>query len=856
MLFRDLEADLQKVQKFPLIKNILNSTFYAIFINIVTIFALFGDDIRVIATNKKADNIFDGITITVQIIYVIEIILTTLTKRNYALSFFFGQILFQRFLQFQIYKQQIKHFFLVQVLMQHNQQKQEKLLEQPQELEELQDYQEQLEQLNYINLLLYNLNKIQIKSKSFYKKEEKKKKSYQNKEEEVKLPLNLKFKLKKIIFIILLVKQHLVIQQIQKIKINIKMQIYIKYIQFIYIFLIKKDFVSLKESQVSRILSNLITKRVIIIVLILLFIMPLFSADYYFDLPISMDLVTQQLKMIIETQSTKDQIINQYQDIIIQYKNLSSPLAYFQVPLTYLSLYQSDFEILRNDEKEGIGYKLEISKFAQNHPDQLDEINYLNRIQDEDQLLIQGFLNVSSQQVLNSGLSIGRTIFVCLVLTIGAVLFSKDTNDLALGPIERMRDKVIKISKNPLASKELELIQEEEGKHQYETIIIENAIIKIGMLLALGFGDAGSGIIAYNMSKSGDVDPMIAGKKKCAIYGFCDIRNFTDATEVLQEDVMIFVNNIAEIVHSMVDRYLGAANKNIGDAFLLVWKIQEDKYTINENDNTIIYNNIQYINIFADFSVISFLKIQVKINREQKILAYRRDQRLNKRIENYKVKMGFGLHIGWAIEGAIGSQFKIDASYLSPNVNMASRLETATKQYGVPLLISSDLYDVFSDTMQILARNIDKVTVKGSTRPIGLYTIDLFCDDIQESKYPDQNMAKYDKNIQSQLKKQDVIDIMESVLSGESQWDANVYFESNKDLRLSFQQRNSYFIEVFNEAFQNYIKGEWGLCQNILIKAKEINPNDGPTMTLLNFIGEYGFQAPEGWQGYRELNEK
>lgn len=40
----------------------------------------------------------------------------------------------------------------------------------------------------------------------------------------------------------------------------------------------------------------------------------------------------------------------------------------------------------------------------------------------------------------------------------------------------------------------------------------------------------------------------------------------------------------------------------------------------------------------------------------------------------YNVKMGFGLHSGWAIEGAIGSEFKIDASYLSPNVNMASRL--------------------------------------------------------------------------------------------------------------------------------------------------------------------------------------
>jgi len=35
------------------------------------------------------------------------------------------------------------------------------------------------------------------------------------------------------------------------------------------------------------------------------------------------------------------------------------------------------------------------------------------------------------------------------------------------------------------------------------------------------------------MSNGGDVDPMIPGKKKCCVYGFCDIRNFTDATEIL-----------------------------------------------------------------------------------------------------------------------------------------------------------------------------------------------------------------------------------------------------------------------------------------------------------------------------------
>lgn len=78
-------------------------------------------------------------------------------------------------------------------------------------------------------------------------------------------------------------------------------------------------------------------------------------------------------------------------------------------------------------------------------------------------------------------------------------------------------------------------------------------------------------------------------------------------------------------------------------------------------------------------------------------MKYRGHPGLNERLPNYSVKMGFGLHLGWAIEGAIGSIFKIDASYLSPNVNMASRLEAATKQFGTQILISGALRKMASE---------------------------------------------------------------------------------------------------------------------------------------------------------------
>jgi len=56
--------------------------------------------------------------------------------------------------------------------------------------------------------------------------------------------------------------------------------------------------------------------------------------------------------------------------------------------------------------------------------------------------------------------------------------------------------------------------------------------------------------------------------------------------------------------------------------------------------------------------------------------------------------MVFGLHAGWAIEGAVGSPMKVDATYLSPHVNMAARMETACRQYGVHVLMTENFYEV------------------------------------------------------------------------------------------------------------------------------------------------------------------
>lgn len=110
--------------------------------------------------------------------------------------------------------------------------------------------------------------------------------------------------------------------------------------------------------------------------------------------------------------------------------------------------------------------------------------------------------------------------------------------------------------------------------------------------------------------------------------------------------------------------------------------------------------------------------------------------------------MGFGLHVGWAIEGAIGSDFKIDASYLSPNVNMSSRLEAATRQFGVHILVSGELIKIMTARTVSYMRHIDTCTVKGSIEPMEFWTCDLDISKLTILKKPKKEPSKQQKKMQ------------------------------------------------------------------------------------------------------------
>lgn len=208
-------------------------------------------------------------------------------------------------------------------------------------------------------------------------------------------------------------------------------------------------------------------------------------------------------------------------------------------------------------------------------------------------------------------------------------------------------------------------------------------LTKSSELLSIGLGEAGQQILKNHL-KDDKVNLLGKGIKVYCIFGFCNIRRFEEINNQLKTSILEFVNKIAEIVHDNVHQHLGATNKNIGDVFLLVWKFknteliyqnnskelakflndeedgedgEEIKNIIDEDDWVPVLNPRSLIaKRKCDLALMSFVKIFLTIQTDMSLKNY-----CQTHLNNIKVDMGFGLHCGWSIEGAIGSEHKIDA---------------------------------------------------------------------------------------------------------------------------------------------------------------------------------------------------
>jgi len=76
--------------------------------------------------------------------------------------------------------------------------------------------------------------------------------------------------------------------------------------------------------------------------------------------------------------------------------------------------------------------------------------------------------------------------------------------------------------------------------------------------------------------------------------------------------------------------------------------------------------------------------------------------------------MTFALHTGRAIEGAVGSEFKVDALYLSPDTQITLRIDELCDVYDRVIMMTGDLNKILSEKAQSFTRKIDTIVLNES----------------------------------------------------------------------------------------------------------------------------------------------
>jgi class 3 adenylate cyclase len=461
--------------------------------------------------------------------------------------------------------------------------------------------------------------------------------------------------------------------------------------------------------------------------------------------------------------------------------------------------------------------------------------------------------------------SILLTMFVIILLGAGTFIFNEDTKRLVIGPIEQMMMSVTKIAEDPLSAGNG--VKVNAGQEGMETLFLLQTIDKIGNLMRIGFGEAGGEIIAANLKDSNDdklnVENILTGRGIVSIFGFCDIRNFTDTTECLQQEVMTFVNKVAYLLHNIVKDCKGAANKNIGDAFLLSWKVP------NEICNTTTGEITGETDLF-DNALYAFLKFTVLLRRYDSFItefSKESNKRLYQRMPDYRCAMGMGLHVGIAVEGAIGTAQKIDATYISLHVNNSEFLESSTKAYKVPLLMSNFFQMHLSQEAKKMTRQIDYVNVTEELLfELWTYDVDYGADYRIEAndqlcdpaKIPDTAMAaeaqrliskgneeedgEEQKDASGTLLLKEPVPPVITFMDTKKGYHTGVWTQEQDMKTLRHKMAHPDFMTSWESVIKAYLDGDWKECIERIAKFQkkygEMNngESDGPSEFLYNFI--------------------
>lgn len=197
--------------------------------------------------------------------------------------------------------------------------------------------------------------------------------------------------------------------------------------------------------------------------------------------------------------------------------------------------------------------------------------------------------------------------------------------------------------------------------------------------------------LVEQMSQS-DEEFSLKGESREMTVLFSDVRGFTTISETMEPDALCeLINAILTPVTSVIHDYKGTIDKYIGDAIMAFWGAPMR----NPNHATL-----------AVQSGLAILQTLAMIQTEFKARGWP------------EIDIGIGLNTGTMSVGNMGSQFRIAYTVMGDAVNLGSRLEGLTKQYGVKIIVSETTMQAAPD---FIYRELDKVRVKGKHKPITIY---------------------------------------------------------------------------------------------------------------------------------------
>ena len=196
---------------------------------------------------------------------------------------------------------------------------------------------------------------------------------------------------------------------------------------------------------------------------------------------------------------------------------------------------------------------------------------------------------------------------------------------------------------------------------------------------------------------------VLGGEEREMTIMFSDVRGFTTISESYKHDpqgLTTLMNRFLTPLTNAILARKGTIDKYMGDAIMAFWNapIDDKEHEIN-----------------ACGAAVDMLERIDELNKE-------REQEAEDGGHVYiPLNVGVGLNTGVCVVGNMGSDLRFDYSVLGDSVNLASRLEGQSKEYGFPIIVGSRTALAVKDKFAIL--ELDFIMVKGKKEPEVIYAI-------------------------------------------------------------------------------------------------------------------------------------